>query len=179
MLNVVAMTGRLVHDPELKTTKQGTSVCSFRIACDRNYARPGEQRQADFFDVQAWRGTAEFICKYFRKGQMIALEGSLQTSQYQDKNGDNRTRVEVLAKDVSFCGSSKSGESSEMLPTAEPTPFDAPPPRPVQTSLEGGQMYPGERLSDYAPPGQRTAQAAQDNELERRIAATEEDDLPF
>lgn len=104
MLNVVAIMGRLVYDPELKTTTQGTSVCSFRIACDRNRAAKGEERKADFIDVVAWRQTAEFICKYFQKGSMIAIEGSLQTRQYQDKSGNNRTAVEVVANNVSFAG---------------------------------------------------------------------------
>ena len=82
MLNVVALMGRLVYEPELKTTPSGINVCSFRIACDRNFARQGEQRQADFIDVTAWRQTAEFVSKYFQKGSMIAIEGSLQTRQY-------------------------------------------------------------------------------------------------
>lgn len=74
MLNVVAIMGRLVADPELRTTPQGTNVCSFRIACDRNFARQGEQRQADFIDIVAWRQQAEFVCKYFQKGSLIAIE---------------------------------------------------------------------------------------------------------
>ena len=105
MLNVVAIMGRLMADPELKTTQHGTSVCSFRIACDRNFARQGEQRQADFIDIVAWRAQAEFMCKYFQKGSLIAIEGSLQTRQYQDKNGSNRTAVEVVTSNVSFAGS--------------------------------------------------------------------------
>ena len=104
MLNVVAIIGRLVADPELKTTQQGTSVCSFRIACDRNFARQGEQRQADFIDIVAWRAQAEFVCKYFQKGSLIAIEGNLQTRQYQDKNGNKRTAVEVVANNISFAG---------------------------------------------------------------------------
>lgn len=105
MLNVVALMGRLVYEPELKTTPSGINVCSFRIACDRSFARQGEERKADFIDVTAWRQTAEFVCKYFQKGSMIAIEGSLQTTSYQDKNGNNRTKVEVVASNVSFCGS--------------------------------------------------------------------------
>lgn len=104
MLNIVALIGRLVYDPELKTTQNGTNVCSFRIAVDRSFARQGEERKADFIDVTAWRQTAEFVCKYFQKGSMIAIEGSLQTRQYQDKNGNNRTATEVLASQVGFCG---------------------------------------------------------------------------
>ena len=107
MLNVVAIMGRLVADPELRTTQSGTNVCSFRIACDRNFARQGEQRQADFIDIVAWRQQAEFVSKYFQKGSLIAIEGSLQTRQYQDKNGNNRTAVEVVANNVNFAGSNR------------------------------------------------------------------------
>ena len=104
MLNVVAIMGRLVADPELRTTPQGTNVCSFRIACDRNFARQGEQRQADFIDIVAWRQQAEFVSKYFQKGSLIAIEGSLQTRQYQDKNGNNRTAIEFVVDNIYFAG---------------------------------------------------------------------------
>ena len=104
MLNVVALMGRLVADPELRTTQNGVNTCTFRIACDRNFARQGEQRQADFIDIVAWRQQAEFVSKYFQKGSLIAIEGSLQTRQYQDKNGNNRTAVEVVANNISFAG---------------------------------------------------------------------------
>ena len=87
MLNVVAIMGRLVADPELRTTPAGVNVCRFRIACDRNFAKPGEQRQADFIDVIAWRQQAEFVCRYFQKGSLVAINGRLQTNNYQDKNG--------------------------------------------------------------------------------------------
>lgn len=109
MLNVVAIQGRLTHDPELKTTPNGVSVCSFRIACERSYSSKGEERKADFFTITAWRQTAEFVCKYFQKGSMIAVEGSLQTRQYQDQQGNNRTVVEIVANNVSFC----SGKTAE------------------------------------------------------------------
>ena len=104
MLNVVAIMGRLVADPELRTTTQGHSVCSFRIACDRSYAQQGQERQADFIDIVAWRQQADFVSKYFQKGSMIAVEGSLQTRQYQDKQGSKRTAVEVVANNISFAG---------------------------------------------------------------------------
>lgn len=106
MLNVVAIQGRLVADPELRTTPQGTSVCQFRIACERSFARQGEQRQADFIDIVAWRSTAEFVCRHFSKGSMILVEGRIQTRQYQDKNGSNRTAFEVVAGGISFGGKS-------------------------------------------------------------------------
>lgn len=104
MLNVVAIMGRLVADPELRTTQQGTNVCTFRIACERSYTQKGQQRQADFVDIVAWGKTAEFICKFFQKGSMIAIDGSLQTRNYQDKQGNKRTAVEVVASNISFAG---------------------------------------------------------------------------
>ena len=107
MLNVVAIMGRLVDDPELRTTPAGHSVCSFRIACDRSYVQQGQQRQADFIDIVAWRQQADFVSKYFQKGSMIAVEGSLQTRNYQDKNGNNRTAVEVVANNISFAGAKR------------------------------------------------------------------------
>ena len=107
MLNVVAIMGRLVADPELRTTTQGHSVCSFRIACDRSYVQQGQQRQADFIDIVAWRQQADFVSKYFQKGSLIAIDGSLQTRQYQDKNGNSRTAVEVVANNISFAGAKR------------------------------------------------------------------------
>ena len=108
MLNVVVLMGRLVADPQLRQTPQGINVASFRIAVDRNYARQGEQRQADFIDIVAWRQQAEFVSKYFQKGSPIVVEGSLQTRQYQDKNGNNRTAVEVVANQINFVPRSNS-----------------------------------------------------------------------
>ena len=107
MLNVVAIMGRLVADPELRTTTQGHSVCSFRIACDRSYAQQGQERQADFIDIVAWRQQADFVSRYFQKGSVIAVEGSLQTRQYQDKQGSKRTAVEVVANNISFAGAKR------------------------------------------------------------------------
>lgn len=105
MLNCVIIMGRLTADPELKTTPSGTSVVSFCVAVDRSYVRQGEERQTDFINVVAWRQTADFITRYFHKGSMIAVQGSIQTRNYEDKNGNKRTAVEVLAGNVSFCGS--------------------------------------------------------------------------
>lgn len=109
MLNVVAIQGRLTHDPELKTTPSGVSVCSFRIACERSYSPKGEERKADFFTITTWRQSAEFVTKYFQKGSLVAVEGSLQSRQYQDKNGNNRTAVEVVARQINFAGPKKPG----------------------------------------------------------------------
>ena len=105
MINCAVIMGRLVADPELRTTTSGKSVTSFCVAVDRNYVRQGEERQTDFINVVAWRKTADFITRYFHKGSMIAVQGSIQTRNYEDKNGNKRTAVEVLAGNVSFCGS--------------------------------------------------------------------------
>lgn len=121
MLNVAVLQGRLVADPELRHTQSGTAVCSFRVAVDRNFAGASGQRQADFIDIVAWRSTAEFVCKYFTKGQLVALSGRIQSRSYEDKTGSKRTAVEVVAEQVSFCGPKKDRESAPERP-ADPIP---------------------------------------------------------
>ena len=106
MFNLVVLTGRLTADPELKTTTNGTNVTTFSIAVERSY-RSGEERQTDFINIVAWRKTAEFITKYFKKGNFIGIEGSIQTRRYQDKNGNNRTAFEVIANNVQFVESKR------------------------------------------------------------------------
>ncbi len=113
MLNNAVIMGRLVADPELRTTENGISVTSFTVAVDRRFNKQGEERQADFIDVVAWRNTAEFICKYFSKGSMIAIQGSIQTRMFEDKDGNKRKSVEIVVDNASFCGSKSSGSSSE------------------------------------------------------------------
>lgn len=105
MINSVVLMGRLTYEPELKTTTSGLSVIRFQMAVDRNYQSQGQERQADFIDVVAWRQTAEFISRYFHKGSMIAVEGSIQTNNFTDRDGNKRKSVEVVANQVSFCGS--------------------------------------------------------------------------
>ena len=110
MLNCAVIMGRLTATPELRTTGTGISVTSFTVAVDRAYAKQGEERQTDFINVVAWRNTADFVTRFFTKGQMIAVQGSIQTRNYEDKNGNKRTAVEIVADNVSFCGSkSESG----------------------------------------------------------------------
>ena len=106
MFNLVVLTGRLTADPELKTTANGLSVTTFSIAVDRRY-RSGEERQTDFINIVAWRQSAEFITKYFKKGSLIGIEGSIQTRRYQDKNGNNRTAFEVVVNNVQFVESKR------------------------------------------------------------------------
>lgn len=108
-LNIVALMGRLTRDPEMRKTPQGVSVATFTVAVDRSFVKQGEERQADFIDIVCWRNTAEFVCKYFQKGSMIALNGSIQTRTYQDKNGNNRKAFEIVADNVHFAGEKKDG----------------------------------------------------------------------
>ena len=124
MLNCAAIMGRLVADPELRSTGTGVSVTSFTIAVDKSYVRQGEERQADFIDVVAWRQTAEFVCKYFHKGSMIAVQGSIQTRNYEDKNGNKRKSTEIIADNISFCGgkNENSAGASAAPAFSEPAP---------------------------------------------------------
>ena len=148
MLNVVATMGRLVADPELRTTQSGINVVSFRIACDRNFARQGEQRQADFIDIVAWRQQAEFVSKYFQKGSLIAIEGSLQTRQYQDKNGNNRTAVEVVANNISFAGPKSNNQGGGSYQNAAPSYQNQAPARPA--AVEAAPSYSSGSADDFA-----------------------------
>ncbi len=122
MFNLVVLTGRLTADPELKTTQSGVSVTSFSIAVDRRY-RAGEERQTDFINVVAWRQSAEFVAKYFKKGNMIGIEGSIQTRKYTDKNGNNRTAFEVVANNVQFVESKRDSAPSAVEDNAPAASF--------------------------------------------------------
>ncbi len=113
MFNLVVLTGRLTADPELKTTPSGVSVTTFSIAVSRRY-KAGEETQADFINIVAWRQTAEFITKYFNKGSMIGIEGSIQTRRYVDKEGKNRTVFEVIANNAQFVESKRDSAASGM-----------------------------------------------------------------
>lgn len=111
MLNNISIMGRLCADPELKKTQNGTAVCGFAIACDR-YVKQGEDKKADFLDVVAWRGTAEFVTKWFKKGDPIIITGSLQSRVWEDENGNKRKAVEIVAGEVNFAGYKKDSGSS-------------------------------------------------------------------
>ena len=116
MLNRVILMGRLVSDPELKTTDTGISVTSFRIAVERSYVKQGEERKADFIDIVCWRNTAEFVCRYFNKGSLIGIDGKLQSRTYQAKDGTNRYAVEVVADIASFTGEKEKTYSDSNTP---------------------------------------------------------------
>ncbi len=107
MLNRITVMGRLVRDPDLRKTASDISVVSFTIAVDRDY-KNGDEKVADFIPVTAWRGTADFISRNFSKGRMICVDGSLQTRNYEDKEGNKRTAFEIVAQNVYFADSKKS-----------------------------------------------------------------------
>lgn len=106
-LNRAIVMGRITRDPELKRTTSGVPVTSFTLAVDRNYKSEGANRETDFIDVVAWRGTAEFVCNYFRKGRMMIVEGHLQNREWKDKDGNNRRNNEIIADGAYFGDSNK------------------------------------------------------------------------
>ena len=112
MLNVVALEGRICNDLELKQTTSGLSVASFRIACDRSYCKAGQERQTDWIDCTAWRNTAEHVCKWFKKGQLIAVQGELQTRNYTDRDGNKRKATEVVVSQAHFAESKKESSNN-------------------------------------------------------------------
>lgn len=109
MLNKVIIMGRLVRDPELRRTQSGVAVTSVRIAVDRDFKGQDGTKQADFFDVVAWRSTAEFVSKYFTKGRMAVVEGRLQTRDWTDRDGGKRVATEIVADNVYFGDSKRDG----------------------------------------------------------------------
>lgn len=112
MLNKVIIMGRLTRDPEIKKVNGDVSVCSFSVACDRDIVnKQNNERETDFFDVTAWRSTADFVGKYFGKGRMIVVVGRLQKRNYTDKDGNKRSVVDIIAENVYFGDTKKDGES--------------------------------------------------------------------
>lgn len=108
-MNFIAIHGRLVHDPELRQTQSGVSVCGFTVAVDRAYQK--DEKQADFFNCTAWRSTADFVSKFFHKGKEIIVTGEMQSRKYQDKEGNNRTAWEIQVSNVEFCGKKGDNEN--------------------------------------------------------------------
>lgn len=153
MFNKTILMGRICNDLELKAIQSGISVLTFRIAVDRAYQIKGEERKTDFFNIVAWRSTAEFIHKYFSKGRMILVEGELQTRQYVDKNNVTQNIVELVVSSVHFTG------------------------EPKQDSVRGGNVP-----LPVPPPdaGQGTASfSAEGSSNEDFFEADQDDDYPF
>jgi single-strand DNA-binding protein len=112
LLNIVAIMGRMVRDPELRRTGSGLAVTNFTVAVDRDRKGQDGQNETDFIDCVAWRQTAEFVSKYFTKGRMIVVSGRLQITKYTDKDGNKRSRAEIVADNCYFADSKKDAESA-------------------------------------------------------------------
>lgn len=125
MLNVIAIMGRLSRDPELRQTTTGKNVASFTIACSRGRKDANGKDLVDWIPVVAWEHTAEFVFKYFEKGSLIAIDGRLQSRTYKDRDGNNRTAIEIVANNANFAGSKSTGGGSNSVPAGnsynEPT----------------------------------------------------------
>ena len=132
MLNRIEVQGRLVRDPELRRTQSGVAVTSFTLAVERDYCETGKEREVDFIDCTAWRGTAEMIDKYFSKGRMMIVTGRLQIRNWQDKDGNKRRSAEIVVENVYFGDSKPQSDQSQQaaksaefsqLPDSTPVPF--------------------------------------------------------
>ena len=139
MFNKAILIGRLTADPELKQTPNGVSVCSFTIACNRTYSSKSGERQADFINIVSWRNTAEFVSKYFSKGKLIGVEGAIQVRSYQDKDGNKRTAVEVVADNTFFVESKNAPSSGESHTPSFNQPAPSAPSSP-QASYSSGSV---------------------------------------
>ena len=124
MLNKIFIMGRLTRDPELRRTQNGTAVTSFSLAVDRDYKSQSGEKETDFIDVVAWRGTAEFVSKYFTKGRMAVVEGRLQIRDWTDREGGKRRSAEVVADNIYFGDSKRDGGGDY----GSPPPYGSPAP---------------------------------------------------
>lgn len=145
MLNRITITGRMTADPELRKTANDISVTGFSIANQRNYKNADGERETDFFDVTAWRATAEFVTRYFSKGSLITVDGRLETRKYTDKNGNNRVALEIKADNVYF-GDSKNESQTTSAPANNGGDFVP------DFSVAGGKMGDDDLPFDAFPP---------------------------
>lgn len=130
MLNSIILQGRLTRSPEMKATASGISCATFTLACEQDYKNPNGERDTDFFDVVAWRGTADFVQRYFSKGQLAVVKGRLQTRQWTAEDGIKRKAVQIVAENVYFCGR-ESGNTSQAA--EQPAAVEEQAPMPVET----------------------------------------------
>ena len=135
-MNKVVLVGRLTAKPELRYTPQNTAYTRFSVAVNRNFTSADGKREADFINVVAWRKQAETISKYFDKGNLIALEGRLQTGSYDDKDGNKRYTVDVALDNFEFVESKAQRESSTNSSNNEPTPYDYQESAPSEVNVE-------------------------------------------
>lgn len=168
MLNRIVLMGRLVANPELRHTQNGLAVTSFTLAVDRNFARSGEERSTDFIDIVAWRSSADFAAKYFSKGQLVAVDGTLQTRTYQDKNGVTRKAFEVIADKLHFA-------EKKREPYTSSDEYGEP---GFSSQGAAGESNGSESLNESAKTNAGTADFKSGN-LDFTELPTEDDDLPF
>lgn len=122
MLNSIVLQGRLTRSPEMKATASGISCTTFTLACEQDYKNPNGERDTDFFDVVAWRGTADFVQRYFSKGQMAVVSGRLQTRQWTAEDGSKRKTVQIVADNIYFCGRESNTSQTAEQPAAVEEP---------------------------------------------------------
>ena len=159
MLNHIVIMGRLTRDPELRRTQSGTAVTTITVAVDRDYqSRDSQEKSTDFIDVVAWRSTAEFISKYFTKGRMIVVEGSLQSRKWQDKNGQNRVSWEIQASNVYFGDSRRDNQGGDYTAPSYGT-------QPYGAASYAAPSYSSPAQSYTAPAGGGFAELEEDGEL--------------
>ena len=136
MLNKVIIMGRLTRDPDFKQTQSGVAICKFSVAVERQFKdKMTGERQTDFLDCTAFRGTAEFVSRYFSKGNMILVEGNIQNNNYTDNNGVKHYSHNIMVENVSFCGSKNESNNSqtEQAPAVQDQPVL---PENVQNAVE-------------------------------------------
>lgn len=160
-MNNVSLMGRLTADPELRHTQSGTAMARFTVAVDRR-TKPGEERQADFISVTAWNKQAEFVCKYFSKGNRIALTGSIRTGSYTAQDGSKRYTTDVWADSIEFCESKNSSSSSSGY---------------EGNSYGGGNSYSSNRQSYRSEPA--AAPSYSNGNANDFVDMPTDEDLPF
>ena len=170
-LNKVVLAGRMVESPELRTTQTGLTITQFRLAVNKRGAKDGQQPQADFITVVAWQQTAEFITRYFKKGNAICVVGSIQTRSYTDKNNQKRTATEVVADEAYFVES-----KAETNPQYTPTAANA-----TQTTQNPAQQYYAQQAYTNTPAQQMPLQSNTAPQAAHEIsdAFSSEEELPF
>lgn len=141
MYNKVILIGRLVADPEMRTTPNGVNVSTFTIAVDRPFTPKGAERKADFLTIVSWRQQAEFVCRYFSKGKAIGVEGSIQVRDYTDKEGSKRYATEIISDRLFFVGEKASGGSNERPSAGTGFPDES----------NAGASYSNGSAPDFAP----------------------------
>lgn len=165
MLNTITIMGRLTRDPELRRTGSGIAVASFTVAVDRDRAPEGQEKETDFLDCVAWRQTAEFVEKYFKKGRMIVVSGRLQIRGWTDKEGNKRRSAEIVADNVYFGDSKKDEDQPQSQPQYGAPQYGTSPqgypqygyqqppqaPQYVQNGF-GGYQQPAYNQQGYQPP---------------------------